>query len=387
MTTPLIDGHPVDIAASVIERITAITPMLRENGIRGEADRSVPQESVDALIDAGAFRVSTPLEYGGYGLGHLDAMRVARAVGYADGGTGWILSLINSGAAYMQNYSTEAQDEIFASGPDTLISVVVTATGTARRVDGGWRISGKWFYNSGSAFATWALVAVTFEDENGHVIGDGQVAVSTADATIEDVWFVAGMRSTASNCLVIDDVFVPDHRALLPVDPETLPYKAVSVPLAILGPQMGIGRAALDHVIAKAESKSVAFTTLSRQTDSITFQLMIAKAALKLDTADLHAERAGRDLDSAVAAGERLDYRTRARVRADIGWAADNVSQAIEILLTAQGAASFADSNPLQRMWRDQAVVARHGYVNPPLGYEVYGKALLDVDDHISTVL
>ena len=106
-----------------------------------------------------------------------------------------------------------------------------------------------------------------------------------------------------------------------------------------------------------------------------------------IDTAHLHAYRAADDIDSAAARGDYPDYLTRARVRADVGWTADHIVQAINILLSAHGAASFADNNPLQRIWRDSSVAARHAVVLPVVAYEVYGKALLGREDHITPLV
>ena len=69
------------------------------------------------------------------------------------------------------------------------------------------------------------------------------------------------------------------------------------------------------------------------------------------------------------------------------GWAIDHILKAIDILLSAHGAGSFADANPLQRIWRDSSVAARHAVVLPVIGYEVYGKALLGRDDHITPLV
>jgi Acyl-CoA dehydrogenase, C-terminal domain. len=60
---------------------------------------------------------------------------------------------------------------------------------------------------------------------------------------------------------------------------------------------------------------------------------------------------------------------------------------AINTLVTAHGAGSFADVNPLQRIWRDSNVAARHAVVSPAVGFEVYGKALLGVEDKITPLV
>ena len=117
------------------------------------------------------------------------------------------------------------------------------------------------------------------------------------------------------------------------------------------------------------------------------FQLQLAEAAMLIDTAHLHAYRVADDIDQAAARGVYPDFLARARVRADTGWAVDHITKAIDILLSAHGAASFAEASPLQRIWRDSAVAARHAVVLPMVGYEVYGKALLGREDHITPLV
>jgi len=92
-------------------------------------------------------------------------------------------------------------------------------------------------------------------------------------------------------------------------------------------------------------------------------------------------------LSRSAARGEYPDYLTRARVRADTGYVAEKITRAIDFLLYAHGAGSFADVNPLQRIWRDSATAARHAVVLPVVGYEVYGKALLGVEEKITPLV
>lgn len=386
---PAVEDASAELAA-LLERVAEIRPLLEANAQEGEENRRVSEASIEALAEAGAFKVSLPRHFGGYGLGHRAAMELGREVARADGGTAWVVSLINSGAWYTRVFSERAQDDVFANDPDARVSVVITPTGTARKVDGGYRATGKWFYNSGAWHANWALVAVRLEDENGEFEGEGQFLIPATDFRIEDVWYVAGMRSSGSNALVIDDAFVPEHRIrrVPEVDLESdQPYRAVAVPLALLGPQLGLGRAVYDRVVRSSAAKPIAYTSIEKRSDWVPFRLDIARAAQLLDTAELFAARAADDMDSIEAQGRPLDALTRSRVRADIGWAVDHVTEAISLLLNAAGAGAFAEVNPIQRFWRDQAVVARHGYVSPPLAYEIYGTALLGLEETTATIL
>lgn len=379
----------------LLSDIAKLRPLLRENGVQGEKDRRVLDASLQALKEVGALRVSTLKRFGGYELGHGAAMRVGREVARGDGGTAWVVSLLNSGAWYTRHFSEQVQEEIFGSDPDTLVSAVVAPTGVAKQVAGGYELTGQWAYNSGAWHADWALVAVRLEGPQGESLGEGQVLLPASDYWIEDVWRVAGMRSSGSNLLVADGAFVPDYRAIVTQEagqlrdrePSGTPeYRAASVPLALLGPQLGLGRAMLDAVVTEVSKRGVAYTEIQRRADWVPFQLDVARAAQMLDTADLFAESAAAYLDEVDETAD-IDYLARARVRGDVGWAVENVTEAIRLLLSAAGAAAFAENNHMQRSWRDQAVVARHGYVSPPLSLEVYGKALLGVDNTTSVLL
>jgi alkylation response protein AidB-like acyl-CoA dehydrogenase len=280
------------------------------------------------------------------------------------------------------------------------VSGVLAPTAESVRVEGGWRVTGRWYYNSGSWHASWAVLGIPITNEAGEVVDQGLALIPVSDMTVEDTWFVAGMKSSGSNCLVAEDVFVPEHRLLL-VPPaiegtygsehtEETFYRAAFVPvlaLVLVGPQLGMGRAALALVTEKAAKKPISYTFFEAQRDSVAFQLQIAEAAMLIDTAHLHAYRAADDIDNAASRGEYPDYLARARVRADTGYVAEKITRAIDLLLSAHGAGSFAEVNPLQRIWRDSATAARHAVVLPVVGYEVYGKALLGVEEKITPLV
>ena len=398
-TPPATDEVPA--AADVVARVRKLHPLLSKNAAAGEQERRVAEESIQALTDAGVFKIAVPKRYGGYETSMRAMLDVSAAVAEADGGTGWVVALTNVCDWMVGLFPQRAQDDVFGADPGAKVSGVLAPTATTQKADGGWRVSGKWYYNSGSWHATWAGVGIPVTDEAGNVVNQGIALIPRADLDLEDTWFVAGMKSTGSNCLIAEDVFVPEHRVMMVppaingqyasehLDSEPL-YRSGLVPvlaLVLAGPQLGMGRAALEYVISKAAKKPISYTFFAAQADSVGFQLQIAEAARLIDTAHLHAYRAAADIDEAAARGEYPDFLTRARVRSDTGYAVECITKAIDILLYAHGAASFAEVNPLQRIWRDSATAARHAVVLPAVSYEVYGKALLGVQDSITPLV
>lgn len=400
MTTTSTSTLELPTGAELIARARELKPLLAANAAQGEADRRVVEESIQALTDAGLFKISVPKRYGGYETSLRTMLDVSAAVAEADGGTAWVVTLINVCNWMVGLMPQQAQDDVFGADPDAKVSGVLAPTAQTRKVDGGWRVTGKWYYNSGSWHATWAAMGIPITDADGNVVDQGCALIPRSDMDFEDTWFVAGMRSSGSNCLIADDVFVPEHRVMsmppaiagdYPTEhSDEVLYRSALMPvvaLVLVGPQLGLGRAALDFVIDKAPKKSIAYSSHTSQKESTAFQLQIAEAARLIDTAHLHAYRAAADIDEAAARGEYPDYLTRARVRSDTGHVAQCITRAIDILLYAHGAGSFAEVSPLQRIWRDSATGARHAIVSPPVNYEIYGKALLGVDENITPMV
>jgi alkylation response protein AidB-like acyl-CoA dehydrogenase len=384
----------------LVARAVALQPLLREQAADIEANRRVPDEVIDAISEAGLFKLATPRRYGGNQSSMRTMLEVSAALAEGDGSTSWVVTLVNVCNWLTSLFSAKAQDDVFGADPEARVTGVLNPTSTAVKVEGGWTVSGRWYYNSGSWHSQWAVLGIPITDEAGAVVDQGLVLIPSEDLRIEDTWFVAGMKGTASNCLIAEDVFVPEHRVMsVPAaiegqyptehDDEFLARSAF-VPilaLVLVGPQLGLGRAALKYVMDKAARKPISYTFYETQADSVAVQLQIAEAALRIDTATLHAERAAAAIDGAAERGVYPDYLDRARVRADTGWAVQNVLEAINILVSVHGAGSFAEVNPLQRIWRDANTAGRHAVAAPTTGFEVYGKALLGREEKITPLV
>ena len=384
----------------LLERAAALRPVLERYAAKGEEDRRIADESIDALVEAGLFKITVPRRFGGHEVDIRTKLEVSAAVAEGDGATGWVLALINVCHWLVGLYRDQAQQDIFGADPDARVCGVLAPSVETRREDGGLVVSGRWPWASGSLHATWGLVGVLDRDAAGAITEHALALIPMTDLAVEDTWFVAGMKGTGSNTLVADEVFVPDHRLLsvpkaieneYPTEHADEPlYRSSFIPvlaLILVGPQLGLARAARDLAIAKAPSRAISYTSFERQTDSVAFQVEVARAAMMVDTAHLHAFRAAGEIDAAARRGEKLDYVTRARVRADTGYTAETVRAAIDRLVSAHGASSFADSSQMQRIWRDANTAGRHAVVSPTVSLEVYGKALLGVDNDVTDLV
>jgi alkylation response protein AidB-like acyl-CoA dehydrogenase len=377
----------------VLAAIDAIGELITARAPVGEANRQVDDEVVDALRAAGALSTFIPSRFGGVDRDVADFLRISRQVGIYDGGTSWVVTLASLGNWMSTFYSGETQDGIRRDKALAAVSAVVAPTAKTERVDGGYRVTGKWYYNSAGWFSDAAILGVPVVDDAGALVDHGLILVPRSDYSIDDTWFTAGMRASASNCVVLEDVFVPDERYISFFGVIGGHFPGADVPganhvshadplalfaLGLVGPLLGIGTAAVDYVKSNL-TKKIVLTNITRKESPVHLS-DLARAATLVDTAHLHAFRAAEVLDSAARERRLLTTLESGRVRADTGWAADCVVQAIDILLSVNGAGSFAESSPLQRMWRDANVAARHGAVTSIQGWQTYGTALANPD-------
>jgi alkylation response protein AidB-like acyl-CoA dehydrogenase len=390
----------VPSAADLIDRAAKIRPILQQQAEATDRLRRLPDENVQALKDAGLCRLMVPKRFGGYETDIRTYIAVMAELGRGCGATAWVASLINVCAWLAALFPERAQQDVWGSGPESWASGSLAPHGEAKAVDGGWRVNGKWPWASGCLHAQWAACGIHMKNDQGEMANLGLSLMPITDVTIEDTWFMAGMKGTGSNTIVAHDVFVPEHR-FLPYPPafaghyrtehqEETVYRSAFVPVTVLiliGSQLGIARAALDFVTAKAATRGVTHTNYTKQTESAGFQIQLAEAAMKVDTAWLHAFRAADDLDQAARSGRYPDVTARARMRTDTALTAKCCREAVDILVSAHGTTSLADWNQMQRLWRDVHVASHHAITEWQVNLEIYGKALLGVDPNITPLI
>lgn len=387
----------------IIERATRLVPLIREHAAKTSEDRQVAPAVMQAIEQAGLFKLLVPKRYGGLGTNLRTMMETVAEVGRGDGSTSWAVALLNVCTWFATTYSQRAQDEVFGQNPNAKCCGIFTPGSKAERVEGGYRVSGRWAYASGSFAADWGTLGMFLPNPEGGAEGGFTPALGLIPAsawTIEDTWFVTGMKGSGSNTIVVVDHFVPDHRIQTFADlmearfatphQDTEPLaNMVFVPVAALvlvGAQLGLGRAMMDLTLERLPNKPVAYTTYAQSKNSPTHQLAVASADTKIDLAYLLMQRACADIDGAAARGEVMSLLQRGRVRNDTGHIFALVKEAFDILMTANGAGAFAEPNIMNKLWRDSEIAGRHAYVTTEVGKEAYGRLLLGADGGIPLV-
>ncbi|MGH7803567.1 MAG: acyl-CoA dehydrogenase family protein, partial [Candidatus Binatia bacterium] len=370
----------------------ALRPLLRKNAAACEQSRRLPDENLTALETAGLLDIVVPRRVGGQGRSMTALLAVAAELGKGCASTAWVQTLLNVTTWAASRVPVAGRTEIFGGAEPARVCGVLAPTGTAKPVDGGYRVNGKWAFASGCLHANWATGGVVVLDEAGNAADQASAYMPIRELEIEDTWHVAGMRGTGSHTLVAKDVFVPSARlcsnaSFLSNDgvdeadtepADRWPLGSV-LALVLTGPTLGMADAVLEAVAGGIDKKAISYTSYGRQSESHVVLHDLAKAALHIETAKLHVARSAAEIDEAGRGGE-MDLLAQARLRGACGYATEVLRAGVDQLVSIAGASSFAEASPVQRFWRDLNTASRHAFLATAPSLETYGRALAGAD-------
>jgi 3-hydroxy-9,10-secoandrosta-1,3,5(10)-triene-9,17-dione monooxygenase len=399
--SPSISTNCTSSHGELLDRARELVPLLRANAAETERLGRLPEDNVTALRDAGFFTLGAPRCFGGPEADFRTWVGVVAELARGCGSSAWVATLLSMGCHWAALLGDRARSDVWAADPHAAICLNPSPSARGSAVEGGMVVGGRWRPMSGCNHAQWVMGGVPVHDGQGAVIDRKLVLVPMSQARIEETWNVAGMRGTGSNTVVVDEVFVPEHRILsLPralageyaADHPDEPQYAISasslVAVAQAAPALGLAAAALEHTMDVLEAgRAVGTSIYQNAIDSPSVQFNVADAARLIDTARMHADRAVGDMERGVRERRPLDLATRARVRMDVGTVMRSTQQAVGLLLDVGGASGFDLGNPVQRIWRDLETVVRHQILSPDLSREIYGRSLLGVEPQVSNLI
>ncbi|MFD2474103.1 3-hydroxy-9,10-secoandrosta-1,3,5(10)-triene-9,17-dione monooxygenase oxygenase subunit [Amycolatopsis silviterrae] len=372
--------------AAVIAGVRDLLPVLRERAQETEDARRIPAESVKALQETGFFRLLQPKPYGGLEADPVTFYTAVKLIASACGSTGWVASILGVHPWHVALFDAQAQADVWGEDHDVRISSSYAPMGKATVVEGGYRLSGRWSFSSGSDHCTWVLLG-------GPAFADGKPVdfctylVPISDYSIVDVWDTVGLRGTGSNDIVVEDVFVPKHRALSfmatskcktpgqEVNPGPLyrlPYGSVH-PSTITAPIIGMAQGAYDaHVEHQGKRVRAAYAGEQSKEDPFS-KVRIAEAGSEIDAAWLQLTHNIDELYQLACKGEKLPFSTRLRVRRDQVRGTERSIAAIDRLFENSGGRALQRGTPIQRFWRDAHAGRVHAANDAERAYVMFG--------------
>jgi len=382
MTAPAVDSD-------VAERAVALGPRIRSFADKNEAARRLDPELVADLAAAGVFRLMVPKELGGLETDVATLLRVIESVSEADGAAGWCV-MIGASTGVNSGYLPEvASREVFGD-PMGVAGGVFMPRGRAARVDGGYRVTGRWPFASGSQHCSWLLGgSIVFGADGPEKLADGSINGRSMyfpirDVEIIDTWDVSGLRGTGSHDMAVQDVFVPEkcsvsltadrpwHAGALYRFP---PFGLLGLAVSAVG--LGIARASIEElkVLAGAKTPTGSRRPLAERGAT---QERVARAEAELRSARAFLFEAVAEAWQAAERGDDASMEQRALLRLAATHAMVTSAGVVDAMYNLGGATSAYSSSPLQRQFRDVHVATQHIMVAPPT-FELAGRVLLGV--------
>jgi alkylation response protein AidB-like acyl-CoA dehydrogenase len=358
-----------------------------------EALRKLPPATIADIKAAGLHRICQPRRFGGAEAPLDVAVDIVATLARGCASTAWVVGVFADHSIIVGMMEPGCVDDIWATDRDATISAAFAPTGTGERVEGGWRISGRWGWSSGSDHADWYLLVTPLPDP----ANDGAIAtyfclVEREFVAVEDTWHVMGLAGTGSNDLIVADAFVPDYRAMPTKRAHEgavargrtdvaalyrLPHVSC-VPFLLAAPSLGVAQAVLDsHVAYIGSHPSTRGTAVG---ELATMQMHVAEAAAEIDAARLLAQRHCREAMDAMAEGRTLTMAERARGRRDQAYVARLCQRAVDRLFTAGGGGVLSTKSEMQRRFRDMHAIAAHIALNWDISATTYGRVAFGLD-------
>ncbi len=204
----------------LVARARAMIPTLRQRAAECVTGRDVPAQSIAEFHEAGFFRILQPKRWGGYEMHPNVFYDVQRALAEGCMSTGWMYGVVGCHPYEIALFHEEAQAEVWGKDTSTLVSSSYQPVGKVTPVEGGYRLSGRWGFSTGSVHCQWVVLgAMVPPREEGGAPDMRAFLLPRADYTIDtDSWHVFGLQGTGSHDVIVDDVFVPEHRTHRSID-------------------------------------------------------------------------------------------------------------------------------------------------------------------------
>ncbi|UFH51670.1 indole-3-acetate monooxygenase [Pseudomonas sp. KNUC1026] len=346
----------------------ALLEGVRQRARQGEFDRQrhIPRDVIDAFKRHGVYRALVPARFGGLQCSPAQFCQMIERISHADGSAGWVASFGMS-PVYLAALPVDTLKGLYAKSPDTVFAAGIFPPQPAETVPGGFKVSGRWKYSSGSMCAD--IVGVGIAPKAGDQPGLPRIAVMPShQVRIEQTWDTVGLLGTGSNDLVAEGVFVADHWTFVRggephLDEPLFRYPSLSLAtqvLSVVG--LGVARAALDELAAMASGR-ISVTGAPAIADRPLAQTEVARceAALRAARAFFY-EAIEQAWDHALAGGPvpaqvtnllRLSSTHATRVAAE-------VARSVQML---SGMSGIYQQSPLARCVNDAQVVTQHAFM------------------------
>jgi alkylation response protein AidB-like acyl-CoA dehydrogenase len=372
----------------LVERARALAPLIAGEADEIERTRRLTPDVVAALIENGLYRALLPQSLGGAEV-PIDAfMQMLEEIAKADASTAWCLGQCGVCAMIAASLDHDTAHEIFNTQPGILAWGAIAHE--ARAVEGGYRVTARWDFASGSRQASWlgAHVRIVGADGVPRKNADGSPEVRTilfpaTSAVLHDVWQAIGLAGTGTDSYEVSDLFIPERFTAFRDVPSALRERGPlyrigtgsTFSLGFAAVSLGVARATLDAGIALARAKhqSLAASTMR---DNQAVQGLIGRTEGDLRAARTYLYATASAMWRDLSATGEFSAAHRSAVRLAATWTIHQSARVVDAAYHMAGATAVFRSNPFERRFRDMHAIAQQIQARDT-HYEDVGKAIL----------
>lgn len=355
--------------AAMESHVTEMDQLLKDIRSRRkefEEQRFISRDIIERFKKIGVYRALVAKRFGGDERTPAEFCRLIETIATADGSAGWVASF-GIGGVYLAALPVKTLEKLYANGPDVVFAGGIFPPQPAELVEGGYKVSGRWSWGSGSMGAE--VVGAGILPRNTEGSGLPRMAVMPREKVqIEPNWNVMGLLGTGSHDIVVKDVVVPEEWTFVrggasSLDSPLYRYPTLSFAaqvLTVVG--LGIARAAIDEVVGMSKGRA-SVTGAPNLGERVYVQLEMAKIEAELRAARSWFFGAIDDVWQVLLAGGRpsdeqvsmlrLSTTHASRVAADVTRRAQMVS----------GGSGVYESSPLAAQVRDVQMITQHAFM------------------------
>ncbi|MCP3440306.1 acyl-CoA dehydrogenase family protein [Bradyrhizobium sp. CCGUVB14] len=376
------------VEVDLVGRARAIAPLIAGEANEIERTRRLTPAVVDALIENGLYRALLPQDLGGSEAPPDIFMQMLEEIAKADASTAWCLGQCSVCAMIAASLDHGSAHEIFNTAPGILAWGAVAHE--ARAVEGGYRVTARWDFASGSRQASWlgAHVRIANADGTPRKNADGSQEMRTilfplVSAVMHDVWQAIGLAGTGTDSYEVKDLFIPDRFAVFRDVPSALrePGPLYRLPtgstfsLGFAAVSLGVARATLDAAIALARAKHQSLAA-SAMRDNQAVQGLIGRTEADLRAARAYLYATAHAMWRDLSATGTFSAAHRSAVRLASTWTIQQSAKVVDTAYHMAGATAVFRSNPFERRFRDMHAIAQQIQARDT-HYEDVGKVIL----------
>ena len=374
---------------SVLEFAEKWSKKLPEFSAQIEDERCLPQEIAQQFAAAGVFHMLVPKEYGGLEVHPRELVQVLKLLSMGDGSAGWNAMIGATTGVLSASLAEEYAQEIYGAGPGVITVGVTAPLGRADKIENGYRVSGRWPFGSGTQNADW-ICGGCFVYDDGEQVKDKYgpevllMMFEASQVSIEDTWYVAGLKGTGSHHFNVKEVFVPVGRHAKIGGRTRYQRPLFQFPLlgllalGVSSVSLGIGFKALEAFKQLAGVKSPTGSN-RKLIERPLVQAEVARSVADLESAEVYIGHVIDEAWALASRGQKLSIESKAKLRLAAVNATHKSVAAVDRLYQLGGGSSIYTSSVLQQCFRDIHVTTQHIMVAQPI-YEVTGKVELGIE-------